>query len=303
MKASGSPGTLNSPSAEETGKLKIFHPAEFAAALSFMPKSNSYVQATLAECDLIVFPELLQARKDTEKKLGEISKYYRAHRQQTLVFVLNDYEEKYHFFSNLIVARTSARAKDLRPNEVVLPYIWESPATAFRNSPRTALPRVGFCGLASRPRKAIIKTFATSGAVQCDFIVRDQFWGGAPHNPKLVAEYYANMERNQYILCNRGAGNFSIRFYQTLASGRIPVLVNTDMPLPFDDRIPWRELIVFEKNENDCLARVLEIHQAGEYLNMQNRCLETFARFFSWQNFFDRLAEDLKAKYLTAAEV
>ena len=35
------------------------------------------------------------------------------------------------------------------------------------------------------------------------------------------------MLASPYILCVRGAGNYSARFYEALALGRIPVLVNT----------------------------------------------------------------------------
>ena len=292
------PGKPSAPPVSEAGPLKIFHAAEFVPNLSFIPQSKSYVQASLAECDLIVFPELLHARKDTEKLLRQISEQYQAARRKVLVFVLNDYEEKYRPHDNLIVARTSARASELRPNEMVMPYVWESPAGTFSPSSPTRLPEVGFCGLVSKHRKALIKTFSKSPEVRCDFIIRDKFWGGNPHDPELVKDYYANLERNQFILCNRGAGNFSIRFYQTLACGRIPVLVNTDMPLPFADRIAWRELIVFENDEAACLARVLEIHRTGNHAKMQTECKNTFEHFFSSKNIFTHLATDLKANHL-----
>jgi hypothetical protein len=245
-----STATSNSMPAQERFPLKIFHPVDFGANLSFISASNSYVKATtITECDLIVYPEMLQARKDTAVQLQDISEQYWPYNRKILVFILNDFEKQYKLLDNLILARTSVRACSMRSNELVLPYIWECGDRVFPNSQLSAMPQVGFCGLASPYRKALLKTFKHSKAVRCDFIIRDKFWGGDPHNRLLIDEYYQNMERTQYILCNRGAGNFSMRFYQTMASGRIPVLVNTDMPLPFSDRIPWNELIVFEKNE------------------------------------------------------
>jgi len=298
------PAATTKPAArQDTGPLKIFHPAEFGANLAFIQRSQSCLKTSLAECDLIIFPELLHARKDTEKMLREISEQYKTCHRKVLVFVLNDYEERYRPHDNLIVARTSVRASKLRANEIVLPYVWESPAGTFSPSAPTSLPQVGFCGLVSKHRKALIKAFTQSLEVRCDLIIRDKFWGGNPHDPKLVEDYYRNLERNQYILCNRGAGNFSIRFYQTLASRRIPVLVNTDLSLPFQDRIPWHELIVLGKNEKDCLSRVLEIHQSKKYLEMQNRCQDTFDRFFSTRQYFDRLAEELRENHLPRRQI
>ena len=61
------------------------------------------------------------------------------------------------------------------------------------------------------PRKELIKAFEKKEGVQTDFIKREKFWGGDPHNTKLVEEYNQNLERNQYNVCNRGGGNFSMR--------------------------------------------------------------------------------------------
>lgn len=53
------------------------------------------------------------------------------------------------------------------------------------------------------------------------------------------------MIESDYIICIRGAGNFSVRLYETLAMGRIPVFVNTDCMLPIDDVLPWKEYVVW----------------------------------------------------------
>ena len=47
-------------------------------------------------------------------------------------------------------------------------------------------------------------------------------------------EYWNNMLSAPFTLCVRGNGNFSVRFYETLALGRIPVFYNSDCVLPLD---------------------------------------------------------------------
>jgi hypothetical protein len=52
------------------------------------------------------------------------------------------------------------------------------------------------------------------------------------------------MAHTDYTLCLRGGGNFSKRFYETLAMSRIPVLVDTDCLLPFESVFSWESHIV-----------------------------------------------------------
>lgn len=55
--------------------------------------------------------------------------------------------------------------------------------------------------------------------------------------------YLESILDNHYILCARGQGNYSLRFYETLALGRIPVYIDT-APLPFEARIDWDQHLV-----------------------------------------------------------
>src|SRR5690606_19049993 len=61
-----------------------------------------------------------------------------------------------------------------------------------------------------------------------------------------------------YVLCVRGAGNFSVRFYETLLMGRIPIFVNTDCLLPFEDKINWKKHVVWiEWKERSNIANIV----------------------------------------------
>ncbi len=239
---------------------------------------------------LILHSKILWANTSTPEILKDISSKT-DDKHKTLVFIVDDFEQRYNHHQNLILFRTSLRASRKRINEFVLPYIWECNDTAFPTSESTITPVVGFCGLVNKHRKKIIQTFKKSNRVESNFIIRDKFWGGDPHNSQLVDEYEANIKSSQFVLCNRGRGNFSMRFYQTLAFGRIPVLVNTDMVLPFENEIPWKDLIVFEKSEKKCLEKVIEIHKKDEITHRQKLCREFFDKFFHKDVVFSKLLE------------
>lgn len=170
-------------------------------------------------------------------------------------------------------------------------------------NPKKALPIIGFCGHASNSlkkrlkeilifgrenckrffqnplrkdwepyfassfeRAKLLKTFEKSSLVTTNFIYRDQYRAGAKSVDDLertTTEYYENILNSDYVLCIRGAGNFSVRFYETLMMGRIPIFVNTDCLLPFEDEIHWKNHVVWVewKDRKNIATIVSEFHK------------------------------------------
>ena len=157
--------------------------------------------------------------------------------------------------------------------------------TQIDSRPKTNLPVVGFCGHASlgtskkwkekvkfmrenakrflknplrndfEPlfssayvRAILLNTLEQSKKIKTNFIYRVHYRGGAVNQEtreKTTLEYYDNIKNSDYVLCVRGAGNFSVRLYETLMMGRIPVFVNTDCLLPFESEIDWNKHVVW----------------------------------------------------------
>jgi hypothetical protein len=276
--------------------INIFRCESDDIRMQFLDLSTICQKTTIENAAFIIHHELIWALPNTNSILKEISEKYKSHKKFVIVFVVDDFEKKYSLYKNLLLIRTSIQASKKRKNEIILPYIWEGMNAPF-GPIRSSKPSVGFCGQNGLHRKKLIHTFQQSDAVIANFIIREHFWGGAPHDPKIINEFKNNIEENAFILSQRGWGNFSMRFYQTLSAGRIPVLVNTDMELPFKDVINWPEYVVFEKNEQDCLAKVIELHHSGEYLVMQEKCSKLYNTYFAPNVFFDQLMMQIVRKY------
>ena len=90
-------------------------------------------------------------------------------------------------------------------------------------------------------RGEVLRILSNSNVVETDFILRYSSGGQKTNTDKYKLEFWKNMLTSPYILCVRGAGNYSARFYEALALGRIPVFVNTDCILPLDDKIDWKQ--------------------------------------------------------------
>lgn len=102
-------------------------------------------------------------------------------------------------------------------------------------------------------RGNILDKLTKSSLINDNFILRKHYRAGVKNKEdreKTTSEFYNNISSSQYVLCVRGAGNFSVRFYETLMMGRIPVYIHTDGFLPLSDRIKWKNQVVWIDFEN-----------------------------------------------------
>ncbi len=165
------------------------------------------------------------------------------------------------------------------------------------NEPQTVYPAI-------LRRKNIITKLNNSNLIDADFIIRTKYRGGAvtpEQERKTTLEFYDNLNNNPYIVCMRGGGNFSVRFYESLALGRIPLYVDTDCLLPLDNQIDWKKHVVWVDNKD--ISRIdqiladfhAQIHPDDfKQMQLDNRKLWleklTFAGFFQNLDAFVKLS-------------
>ncbi len=231
----------------------------------------------------------------------------------------------------ITVFRTSLYGSTRGPNEFAMPAWSEDFIKRYANSEfplrhKAGKPVVGFCGFAASPIPSVIRKLLrvsswktmlrhsqklTPGAklrgkalgrlsgspeVTTNFIIRDDFLGGILAGDmrdfgRIRQEYVHNLLESDYVLCVRGAGNFSYRLYETLSCGRIPVFLNTDCCLPYEKVIDWRSLCVWV--EEDELAgigeKVADFHAKlsnKAFLELQGQCRRTWEQYLSPLGFF-----------------
>lgn len=119
-------------------------------------------------------------------------------------------------------------------------------------------------------RKRILDKFKKSRLLDCRFIEREQYRAGIGRRADKFAhrttrEYYDNIFNNLYTVAIRGGGNFSRRFFDVCAVGRIPIFVNCDSPIPFKEKLAAKNLLV-EIDPNDCDfdRKILNYHRSIE---------------------------------------
>lgn len=130
----------------------------------------------------------------------------------------------------------------------------------------TSIDDVNPVFIAPKFRSHCLQLLEKSSGITTHFIRRSQYRAGVQtitDRQRSTQVFFDNMAASQYVLCVRGAGNFSVRLYETLAMGRIPVYVHTGGFLPLQDVIDWKQHMVWvEVDELGMLAdKVIEFHE------------------------------------------
>jgi hypothetical protein len=283
--------------------------------------------SSLGDCDVGVFPQNWESARELAPELGEaFARTCRDAGKTPVVFSGADPTDPLPIEAT--VFRTSLLRSQRRPSEFALPA-WSEDFAQYlggqlRPRPKQSRPVIGFCGnaMTSLPARTLgsgVRALfgrpsgATAGltldhprtealvAVDLDrrldsnFVLREGFWAGALGDSRALLaarrEYVRNMMESDYVLCVRGIGNFSYRFYETLSTGRIPVFVDTDCVLPLDFDIAWRDYCVWvDECEIDRIGdRVLEFHESLDDAGFEERqraCRRVWETHVSPQGFF-----------------
>jgi Exostosin family len=143
----------------------------------------------------------------------------------------------------------------------------------------------------SRIRAQAIFILEKSPAIQTNFQIQDRLHHTEALTVNQRQRFVENMLGSDYILCTRGGGNFSYRFYETLSCGRIPIFVNTDCQLPFERWIDWEQYCIWveERDLPHIGKRIQEFHDRltpQQFRELQLRCRQLWLDWLSPQGFF-----------------
>lgn len=143
-------------------------------------------------------------------------------------------------------------------------------------------------------RRNVLKQFEKHGRVRTNFLLREKYHAGNDQDKGDFSSqkmaFVRNVLDSDYTICVRGGGNFSIRFYETLSLGRIPVFIDTDSLLPFEDLIPYRKFFPFIKAADlpqaaDILANFHQQLTDADFLNLQEMCRNLWLEHFKPNGF------------------
>jgi hypothetical protein len=239
-------------------------------------------------CDFFALP--FKFKDPKEERFVEILNKSRFYNKKLICLNNDDFGGCYDIPDDVILFRTSFYASEKKKNEYAFPVF--IPDISKHSKGFSDRASIGFCGDSNRPiRKEALDVLKSSGfMVQHDEVF--SFFQN-PYANKIEGrrQFFNNLQNNIFILCPRGCGNFSYRFYETMCFGRIPVFINTDSVLPFENLIDYKNEIVFveESDLNNLPVVIEEYCRKHDLQERQKRCREIWIKYFSPKGFVENI--------------
>jgi len=151
-------------------------------------------------------------------------------------------------------------------------------------------------------RQRVLRIIEDDNRIISNFIKRKKYRAGVSDRAsreKTTLEFFQNIMDSDYIVCLRGGGNFSVRLYETLAMGRIPVFVNTDCILPYDQILEWKKYTIWiEAADLSSLPdRIVSFHNSlseEQFMGLQKKCRQLWENYLSMNGFYQNFLQNIK---------
>ncbi len=184
-----------------------------------------------------------------EKLEGAISAFLSKLTFEASEHVFLQFGDMCHTFKSLDrghVLKVSSSRKD---SSICVPYavnetFKDLQFMAIEKAPYT-VSFVGSCETHPKLRYAVLKViegFGRNFGIGHDTSNRE--------NPKISPEcivqnnYNYSIDNSKFVVCPRGEGLGSVRFYETLCAGRIPIILADEGKLPLEDFLPYGSFTV-----------------------------------------------------------
>lgn len=267
-------------------------------------KNNQYIFVdNIIDADFILLIHKIKSKQTGIKFINEnnyeiISKAYNLAKTNNILLIIYCGGDKPPIilpnYDNVVVLNTSVIKSTKPSNEYVVGVPVEDKFSNFIYEPELT---IGFVGQKCCGREKYLNYLENQIELKTNFILRDVYI----HKLKShhINEFDDNMNDNLFTFCYRGAGNFSVRFYETIMRGRIPIVVKTNNIFPYENFINYNKMGIFiEENEldnnntlKDIILKYYNEKTKEEIIEIQKYNRDIYLKYFHgdvyWEQIFN----------------
>jgi Exostosin family len=221
------------------------------------------------------------------------------------------YPEKHIFIDNAdvdqpcillrdsILFKTNAQYRDA--NVLPLAYPFPDPGPPSQGIENATLD-VSFQGhVPMHPIRQSLKTWSkaqSDSSVEFREMPTSFYMANEEQRSEMAREYWELMLRSKFVLCPRGVGPSSRRFFETLAMGRIPVVVGDSCKLPLESVIEYGHFVVrvpegFVGRTGDYI-RAFEM--SHDLIEASKQSRQAYVEYFAPERFRDFIEVSLNSR-------
>ncbi len=244
-------------------------------------------------------------------------------KERTLIILnTSDFISKIKNIENVIYFRPFLNPGEHSPNTIIIPYEIEPMFTARTFNPEFNISFMGYFpriisrrlfyalktsfshpikGNGSIVRKLMARKIKKTN-LPITLVKRNSFSGWKRDNSTNTlnrrTEYFNLVRGSRYIICPRGDGNQSLRFYETLSAGRVPILIDTKIKLPLEGHLDYSKITItlklYDSFEN-WRKKILDfesLFKGAKFKKLSQAISEFYDQNLSMYNFYKNLFID-----------
>ena len=201
--------------------------------------------------------------------------YFSSRRGNHAFFQVGDFTDVLAPLRESVVFKTSVRKSS---RALAMPYYVNAREFTEPTHPQWDVVFQGATGY-GEVRKALsrgMKNLEAAG-YRCRFKAV-KWW----HGQRTKSTYWDGLMGSRYVLCPRGIGLNSFRFFEAMSIGRIPILISDNAKLPLEESIDYPNLIVrVPEDEVLNIAEYISDFEKGKnLLRASDAVSEVFNQFF-----------------------
>ncbi|MBM4136783.1 MAG: glycosyltransferase [Nitrospira sp.] len=257
------------------------------------------------DADFMVFPYLLeefieslgiQGTTDFIRKLP----YFKAYENKHVFMTFHDDSRNFHTSAVLFRTSVNRYVKDL--NAIPFPY----PVGDLAESTHFDISKmkfqtsfVGYIG-SFHTRALLVESIKKESNIKSYLDPSDTFYGNLA--PAMRAErrkgFLDSIADSLTVLCPRGTGENTYRFFETMSMGRIPVLIADSCALPFEDEIDYDSFILRipeseVMNAGTIIVNWLSQHSTEELIEKCRKSRQIWKIYFKCSEWNKRILQTL----------
>ncbi len=249
-----------------------------------------------------------------------------AKKKKLIILNTGDFISKIRKIENTIYLRPFLNPGEHSPNTIIIPYEIDPMFAARSFNPKFNISFMGYFprifsrrlfyslknsfwypvkGNGSIVRKLMARKIKKTN-LPLTLVERSSFSGWkrdkSTNTLNRRSEFFNSVRDSRYVICPRGDGNQSLRFYETLSAGRVPILIDTKIKLPLEDRLDYSKITITLKlyDSNDVWRKEIldfeSLFKGTKFKKLSQEISEFYDQNLSMYNFYKNLFIDFLVK-------
>lgn len=294
---------------------------------------------TVGESEYILLAHEYYFVKNQDKYLSELDQFAINNNRKTIVFDYGDEVDDVKLKHSIVLRTAGYRSMLKSNVIIIPPFIEDIGVqfSATPRTEKSVKPSVGFVGMVQLSscwqevkyqirahlhqfkmllgkvtkaelkglffRRKTIRELRKSTICVTNFIIRNSFSAHEKTiaiDPKVLRQEYVDvLSGSDLNLIVRGDGNYSLRFFEVLSMGRVPLFVDTDTPLPLEDKIDYESFMLrVDHTDIPNISQKIESFwnsfSEDKYIGMQKEARRIFETELRADVFYKKLFMQLK---------